>query len=232
MPRAPGKRANDASVACAPAMTRPSKNRPGAEARRELVLDAAEKVMLEKGYAGVTSRSVGEAAGMAAPHIHYYFPTLDDLFIALLRRGLERSTERFAEAIQSPEPLHAVWAMYLDRRGTSLTGELVALSNHRPAVREALAEISDRFNNLQVSRIGSVLDGYGVDTKRFPPDLVVLALGGISRSIIREEAMTSSRSHRHAIAAIERLIDEIEPTQRTGKRQVRASRRLTKSEGG
>jgi AcrR family transcriptional regulator len=202
-------------------MTPQSKNRPGAEARRELVLNAAEKVMFEKGYSGVTSRSVGQAAGMAAPHIHYYFPTLDDLFIALLRRGLKRSTERFIEAIESPEPLHAVWVMYLDRRGTSLTGELVALSNHRPAVREALAEISDRFNNLQVSRIGSVLKSYGVDTRRFPPDLVVLALGGISRSIIREEAMTSSRSHRHAITAVERLIDEIEPKQGKRKPQVR-----------
>ena len=199
-------------------MSPSSNNRPGPEARRELVLDAAERVMFEKGYAGVTSRTVGKAAGMAAPHIHYYFPTLDDLFIALLRRGLERSSERFLEAIESPEPLHAVWAMYLDRRGTSLTGELVALSNHRPAVREALADIADAFNALQVSRIGSVLEQYGVDTERFPPDLVVLALGGISRSIIRGEAMTSSRSHRHSIAAVERLIDEIEPKRRKRKR--------------
>jgi AcrR family transcriptional regulator len=198
-------------------MTPSSKNRPGPEARRELVLNAAEKVMFEKGYAGVTSRSVGKVAGMAAPHIHYYFPTLDDLFIALLRRGLERSTDRFLEAIESPEPLHAVWTMYLDYRGTSLTGELVALSNHRPAVREALADVSDAFNALQVSRIEEVLERYGVDTDRFPPDLVVLALGGISRSIIREKAMTSSRSHQHAIDALERLIDEVEPRQRKSK---------------
>jgi hypothetical protein len=99
-------------------------------------------------------------------------------------------------------------------------------------VREALAEISDRFNNLQVWRIGSVLERYGVDTKRFPPDLVVLALGGISRSIIREEAMTSSRSHLHAIAAVERLIDEIEPKQPKRRSNVGTTSTATTSKRG
>jgi AcrR family transcriptional regulator len=205
-------------------MPRPTNPRPSAEARRESVLDAAEKVMIEKGYGAVTSRSVGAAAGMAAPNVHYYFPTLDDLFIALLRRGLERSETNFLKAIESSEPLHALWASYLDPRGTSLTGELVALSNHRPAVRAALVEISDRFNRLQVTRLLEILERYDVDTERFPPDLVILALGGISRSVIRNETMGRKGGHRQALAAVERLIDEIEPQGRPRRRAPRAIR--------
>ena len=53
-----------------------------AEKRRRL-LDATEEIMLEDGYAAVSSRSVAARVGINAPLVHYYFPTLDDLFMAL-----------------------------------------------------------------------------------------------------------------------------------------------------
>jgi AcrR family transcriptional regulator len=187
---------------------------PRAAAKRELLLDAAEKVMFEQGYAGVTSRRVGAAAGVPAPLVHYYFPTLDDLFIAMLRRGLERSKERFLVAVRSPEPLRAVWELNLDRRSASLSVELVALSNHRPAVREALAGMSREFQQLQIDELNDVLDRYGIDARELPAELAVLALGGIARSIVREEAMGSAVGHDVALAAIDRLIDRLEPGQR------------------
>jgi AcrR family transcriptional regulator len=183
---------------------------PRAAAKRELLLDAAEQVMFEQGYAGVTSRSVGAAAGVPAPLVHYYFPTLDDLFIAMLQRGLERSKERFLVAVRSPEPLRALWDLQLDRQSTSLTVELVALSNHRPVVRAALADMSRQFQQLQIDELADVLDRYGIDTDEFPAELAVLALGGIARSIVREEAMGSAVGHDVALAAIDRLIDRLQ----------------------
>jgi AcrR family transcriptional regulator len=183
---------------------------PSAAAKRELLLDAAEKVMVEQGYAGVTSRSIGATAGVPASLVHYYFPTLDDLFVAMLRRGLERSKERFLAAIRSPRPLRALWDLQLDRRSTSVTVELVALSNHRPAVREALAAMSREFQQLQVDELTDLLDRYGVDTDQFPAELAVLAIGGIARSIVREGAMGSAVGHDVALAAIDRLIDRLE----------------------
>jgi AcrR family transcriptional regulator len=184
---------------------------PRAAAKRELLLDAAEKVMVEQGYAGVTSRSIGNTAGVPAPLVHYYFPTLDDLFIAMLRRGLERSKERFLAAVRSPEPLRAIWDMQLDRRSTSVTVELVALSNHRPTVREALAAMSREFQQLQIDELTDLFDRYGIDTEQFPAELAVLAIGGIARSIVREEAMGSAVGHDVALAAIDRLIDRVQP---------------------
>jgi hypothetical protein len=128
----------------------------------------------------------------------------------MLRRGLERSKERFLAAIRSPEPLRALWDMQLDRRSTSITVELVALSNHRPVVREALADMSREFQQLQIDELTEVLDRYGVDTGLFPAELAVLALGGIARSIVREDAMGSAVGHDVALAAIDRLIDRVE----------------------
>ena len=59
---------------------------------RGVLLDAAEQLMLEEGYAAVTSRRVAEKAGLKPQLVHYYFRTMEDLFLAVFRRsrkGLE-----------------------------------------------------------------------------------------------------------------------------------------------
>jgi AcrR family transcriptional regulator len=185
------------------------KGRPSAprgEAKRDLLLDAAERVMIDKGYAGVTSRSVGLAAGAPAPLVHYYFPSLDDLFVALLQRGVARSKERFREAMDSPDPLRSVWEMSLDPRGTAFLMEITALSNHREAVRDALVEISSEFHTMQVAGFAELFERLGVDTERFPPELAVIAIGGISRMVVRERAMGTTVGQDVALQAIDKFI--------------------------
>ena len=208
------------------------KGRPSAprgEAKRDLLLDAAERVMIEKGYAGVTSRSVGLAAGAPAPLVHYYFPSLDDLFVALLQRGVARSKERFQEAMDSPDPLRSVWDMSLDPRGTAFLMEITALSNHREAVRDALVEISSEFHTMQVAGFAEVFERLGVDTERFPPELAVIAIGGISRMVVRERAMGTTVGQDVALAAIDKFIAALSPTtpSATAKRASR-NRRATR----
>ena len=56
---------------------------------RTKLLDAAERLMLEEGYAAVTSRRVGRKAGISSQLVHYYFRTMDDLFLEVFRRRAE-----------------------------------------------------------------------------------------------------------------------------------------------
>ena len=56
--------------------------RAATEEKRQRLLDATEEIMLADGYAAVSSRRVAAAVGINAPLVHYYFPTLDDLFVA------------------------------------------------------------------------------------------------------------------------------------------------------
>ncbi|MDT5336021.1 MAG: hypothetical protein QOD90_1526, partial [Mycobacterium sp.] len=42
---------------------------------RGVLLDAAEQLMIEDGYAAVTSRRVAERAGLKPQLVHYYFRT-------------------------------------------------------------------------------------------------------------------------------------------------------------
>lgn len=52
---------------------------------RTVILRSAGQIMTEQGYAAVTYRSVAARAQVTPELVQYYFPVLDDLFIALLR---------------------------------------------------------------------------------------------------------------------------------------------------
>ena len=53
---------------------------------RARLLDAAEQLMLREGYAAVSSRRVAAEAGIKPQLVHYYFRTMDDLFLETYRR--------------------------------------------------------------------------------------------------------------------------------------------------
>ena len=76
--------------------------RASTEAKRTRLLDATEEIMLHEGYATVSSRSVAAAAGTNPPSVHYHFPTLDDLFVAVLRRRADHNVRRMAQNRRTP----------------------------------------------------------------------------------------------------------------------------------
>src|SRR5215471_3761473 len=109
--------------------------------------------MRSEGYAAVTSRRVADEAGLKPPLVHYYFRTMDDLFLAVYRRRAEQSLERHASALASVRPLRALWALSTDPRGTVFTMEFVALANHRKEIRTQIAHHAERFRQMQLDAI-------------------------------------------------------------------------------
>lgn len=190
-----------------------SERRIGSEesATRAALLDAAQALMLEGGHATVTSRRVAAQAGVKSQLVHYYFRTMDDLFLALFRRGAEANLVRQAEALASPRPLHALWHFSCEPAGTQLTVEFAALANHRREMRSEIAEFAAHFRQRQVDALGPLLAG-----SNLAPDetsaLVVLVLGtAISRILAMEDALGLALGHAATYAWVERLLDEIEP---------------------
>src|SRR6188472_3336732 len=98
---------------------------------RGVLLDAAEELLLQEGYAAVTSRRVAAAAGLKPQLVHYYFRTMDDLFLELFRRRAEENVVRFERAIAQDGSLTNLWQLNKDSRGAVFTLEFMALANHR-----------------------------------------------------------------------------------------------------
>src|SRR6476661_5700303 len=81
------------------------------EATREALIEATAQIMLAEGYAAATSRRVAATAGVKPALVHYYFPSMDDLFVAVLRDKAEDNLTRQREAIAEAQPLHALWQL-------------------------------------------------------------------------------------------------------------------------
>ena len=59
--------------------------RPGHETEQAL-LDAAERLLVEVGAAGLTTRQVAKAAGANHGLVHYYFGSVEQLLVRVLER--------------------------------------------------------------------------------------------------------------------------------------------------
>jgi AcrR family transcriptional regulator len=181
---------------------------------RTALLDAAEQLMLEEGYAAVSSRRVAKRAGVHAALVHYYFGLMDDLYIAVFRRRAEWMIERQAEALSSAQPLWALWDLTHEQANTALNLEFLALGNHRKAVRAEIAGYSKRFRRMQIDALSSVLEGYGLDPEDWPPMFVIVAMFGISRYLLMEEAYDLDFGHAETIAIVERYLRLLEGERR------------------
>jgi AcrR family transcriptional regulator len=178
--------------------------------KRERLLDATEEIMLTDGYAAVSSRSVATAVGIQAPLVHYHFPSLDDLFVAVLQRRAGRNVERMAEAMAAPEPLRSWWALASDRRGTALFVELLAAANHRPALKAEVGAIAHEVRRMQLEALDTLLGEYGIDPELFPPPLVAAAIQGLAFAAVQDEVAGYDTAADEAIAAMDRLVDRLE----------------------
>jgi AcrR family transcriptional regulator len=184
-----------------------STRRIGAEdsATRAALLDAALELMVEEGYAAVTSRRVAARAGLKPQLVHYYFRTMDDLFLALVRRGAERNLERQQRALASDRPLRALWALSSEPGEASVVMELSALANHRKAIRAELAEHATRFRQQQADALSDILASHGID----PPGALFLTTA-IPQMLALEEALGLTVGHDSVRAMVEQLLDRLE----------------------
>ena len=177
---------------------------------RAQLLDAAERLLLEEGYAAVTSRRVAAAAGLKAQLVHYYFRTMDDLFLAVLRRRADRQIEGFERAIAADPSLRNLWRMNTDQGGAAFTIEFVALANHRKAIKEEIARYAERFRAAQLEAIGAALGAGGISNRQLPPIVALLLMTGLSQVLALEGALGITTGHRDTLKFVESTIAQLE----------------------
>ena len=166
--------------------------------------------MLEDGYAAVSSRSVAARVGINAPLVHYYFPTLDDLFIAVLERRAGPNVDRLTDALDSDQPLLTWWKLASNRRGAALFVELMAAANHRPLLKAEVGQVAQRVRKLQVDRLPKLLDEYGLDTHEFPPVLIAAAMQGLAFGLVQDQTAGYDTAADDAADAMTGLLEGLE----------------------
>lgn len=182
------------------------------------LMDAAESLLYEVGYAGVTTRAVAEAAGVNHGLVHYYFGSMEEL----LSRTLERFVEQLALALEAlyadPNLTFAekwrlgsqFWVDEPTSRFPKILLELLAMGWNMPALRTRLTEVHARFRGIFEHHFGQALRGYDLDDSRFPLKVIVAAVTSFQLGLIVEGLSGVEEGHQELLDWIQEWIDALE----------------------
>lgn len=164
-------------------------------------IDAAEEVLRDIGLPALTARQVAARAGLKTQLLYYYFRTMDDLLLALVRRVHERRLARFEEALASPEPLRAIWNLNSDPSGAALASELTSIAIHREAIRAEIVRGAEHFRAIQVEAVSKLIAPL-TSNKAAAAGIVMIAVA-LARMIVAESALGLTDGHAEALAFVE-----------------------------
>jgi len=139
-------------------------------AAEEALLDAAERLLVNVGYSGVTTRRLAEEADVNHGLVHYYFGSIENVLVRTLERFTERLIARQRAMYASPDlPFIDKWrtAMrYLvaeDVTYEKVWYELQALSWNRPELRERVARVDDEWRAVLAEAFAEPRERYGIE---------------------------------------------------------------------
>ena len=127
-----------------------TRHRPGAESRREQILEAAADCFRRHGFHAATMQEISKTAGMSVGHIYHYFANKDAIIAAIVEQEFDDVIKLFDELAQERDILSAMVAradygfqQRTEGRNAALFLEIVAQAARNPQLAAQL-EASDR----------------------------------------------------------------------------------------
>jgi AcrR family transcriptional regulator len=177
---------------------------------RSRLLDAAATIMVEESYASVSAKRMATLANVSLQRVRDYFGTMDDVFIALLRRDAEFTKHRLDHAFASKEPFRELWKVYSDAEFSRLTSGYLALTHHREEIRLEAKGLAKNMRRLETGGLSRVLKAQGVDAEALPAAGLAIMLAAVPSAIALERGMGFADGHREAIVAVNTLLSLLE----------------------
>ena len=177
----------------------------------EAFLDAAERLLVDVGNVGITTRALAEEAGANHGLVHYYFGSIENLLARVLERFTERLIERQRRMYASDEPFIEKWraAMHYledDRDYQRIWFELQALSWTRPELRERVAHVNAEWRAVLREAFSDPLERYGLP---IPLDALVALVVTFNEGMILERLSGIEAGHAELLEWIDAwLVDK------------------------
>lgn len=183
----------------------------------EKLLDATERLLIDIGYAAISTRRVAAEARVNHGLVHYYFGSMDELFLQVLERFTGRLLDRQREMYAAEQPFIEKWrtAMrYLEEDFASgyqkVWLELQALAWNRRELRARVARVNAEWRQVLVDAFADAASGHGVDTSRFPVDALVTLVSAFNQGLILEMHSGVTTSHSSLLQMVDRFLVDLE----------------------
>jgi AcrR family transcriptional regulator len=183
----------------------------------EAFLDAAERLLIEVGYAGISTRRLAEAASANHGLVHYYFGTMENLFVRVLERYTERLITRQRAMYASNVPFIEKWRTAMGYMEEDIASgypkvwlELQALGWNRPDIRERVAGVSAEWRTVLSESFARALDEYGLEREGFPLEAWVTLVYTFNLGIEADRLSGVVTGHRALLEAIDHWLQTLE----------------------
>lgn len=181
-----------------------------ADESRALLIEAAADIILTEGYAALCARRLAEKVGLKRQIVHYYFKTMDELLLAVIRHYGELGLARFTEAFASQDPLRVIWETRADASATSTA--FMAMATHSPLIKAEVLRYLEAFKQLQVEAVERYQDATGAEIG-LPAEAAVIILQSVSQALAAETALGTMRGHETVKAVIEHWLLSVKDPQ-------------------
>jgi AcrR family transcriptional regulator len=176
--------------------------RPGDESRA-LLIEAAAEIINSEGYAALSARRLAEKVGLKRQIVHYYFRTMEDLLLAVIRYYGEEGLARFAQAFEAQDPLRVIWETRADASATTFA--FMAMASHSPVIKAELRRYLEAFRELQVEAVAKYLKSAGSKAD-IPAEAAVIIVQSVSQALAAETALGTERGHETVKSVVEKWL--------------------------
>jgi AcrR family transcriptional regulator len=183
----------------------------------EAFLDAAERLLVREGAAGISTRRLAQEAGQNHGLVHYYFGSVDELLIQALERFTDRVLQRQRAMYETDTPFAEKWRTAVGFIEEDLAAgypkvwaELESLALHKPEMRERLRAVNDRWRTLLRDALAEAIEEYGLDSGRFSAEAWAALVMQFNKGLLNERLLGFDRGHAELLSAIDGWLTSLE----------------------
>lgn len=179
-----------------------AESRRSAELSKTMLIAAAVDIIKTEGYAALSARRLAEKVGLKRQIVHYYFRTIEELLLSVVRFYGDQGLARFAAVIQA-DPMRALWEVEPDASATGFA--FMAMATHRPFIRAELRRYMDEFRKLESEAIAAYFEARGIKPA-IPPAAIAIIVQSVSQALATEASLGAQRGHAETRRVMEQVL--------------------------
>jgi AcrR family transcriptional regulator len=163
--------------------------------RRSQIVDVARQALIDDGPNHLVLRDVAEKVGITHGNLQYYFPTKNDLLMAIFDQELEKYTASMKEAVSATSTrrgrLDAIvdtGIAMLKTPDTTLWRTIIALADHSPELAGILKKENDLYEEVLTEELALISPALPLLRRRHIARIIHALLDGLAVQYIYEDA--------------------------------------------
>lgn len=164
------------------------------ERRRQQIVDAAKDLLIKSGPNMLVLRDLAEQLGITHGNLQYYFPTKNDLLVAIFDQELAKYTDSVKSSVAAASTQKGRLTAILDAGlaelrspDTALWRMLMSMADHSPEMAAILKQENERYQGVVARELKNVAPGMSAQRRRHVAKIIHAMLDGLGIQRIHED---------------------------------------------